>query len=124
VVVRRSTDVLALDDRDVAAAVRFIREQACQGIGVEAVARHVALSYSTLQRRFQAALSRSVHDEILRVRIQRATELLAETQLPLARVAELSGFGHQEYLGAVFKAHLGQPPRQYRTEAFRVGRRP
>jgi LacI family transcriptional regulator len=122
VVVRHSTDVLALDDRDVAAAVRFVREQACQGIGVEAVARHVALSYSTLQRRFQAALSRSVHDEILRVRIERATELLAETQLPLARVAELSGFGHQEYLGAVFKAQLGQTPRQYRTEAFRVGR--
>jgi LacI family transcriptional regulator len=122
VLVRRSTDVLALDDRDVAAAVRFIRERACQGIGVEDVARHVALSYSTLQRRFHAALSRSVHDEILRVRIQRATELLAETQFPLARVAELSGFGHQEYLGAVFKSHLRLTPRQYRTEAFRVGR--
>lgn len=121
VVVRRSTDVLALDDRDVATAVRFIREQACQGIGVEDVARHLALSYSTLQRRFHAALARSVHDEIVRVRLERASELLSKTQLPLARVAELSGFGHQEYLGAVFKARLGVTPRQYRTAAFRVG---
>lgn len=122
VVVRRSTDVLAVDDRDVVTAVRFIREQACQGIGVDDVLRHVALSYSTLKRRFHAALGRSVHDEIVRVRMERATELLAETQLPLARVAELSGFGHQEYLGAVFKARLGVTPRQYRGEAFRAGK--
>jgi LacI family transcriptional regulator len=122
VIVRRSTDVLAVDDRDVATAVRFIRERACLGIGVDDVLRHMALSYSTLKRRFQAALGRSVHDEIVRVRMERATELLAETQLSLARVAELSGFGHQEYLGAVLKARLGMTPRQYRSEAFRTGK--
>lgn len=121
VVVRRSTDVLAMDDRDVAAAVRFIREQACSGIGVEDVVRRVALSYSTLRRRFQRILSRSVHDEIIRVRLERAQELLAETNLSLARVAVATGFEHQEYLGAVFRAKLGLTPKQFRDEARRAG---
>jgi len=121
VVVRRSTDVLAMDDRDVAAAVRFIREHACSGIGVEDVVRHVALSYSTLRRRFQRILSRSVHDEIIRVRLERAQELLTETNLSLARIAVVTGFEHQEYLGAVFRAKLGQTPKQFRDEARRTG---
>jgi len=44
-------------------------------------------------------------------------QLLAETDLPLIEVAERSGFKYQEYLGATFKAHIGQTPAQYRREA-------
>lgn len=119
VVVRRSSDTLAIEDPDVAAAVRFIWEQACRGIGVEDVARHVALSYSTLKRRFHKSLARSIHAEILRVRLERVRELLSATDLPLARVAEVTGFEHQEYLGAVFKARTGKTPLEYRRETAR-----
>ncbi len=119
VMVRQSTDVLALEDPDVAAAVRFIRQHACRGIGVEDVARHVALSGSTLQRRFHRDLSRSVHEEIIRARIQRASELLADTQMPLAQIAQVTGFEHQEYLGAVFKVQTGFTPGEYRSRALR-----
>lgn len=121
IVVRRSTDVLAIDDRDVAAAVRFIREHACSGIGVEQVVRHVSISYSTLRRRFLQILSRSIHDEILRVRLERSQELLADTGLSLARIAVVTGFEHQEYFGAVFRTKLGLTPKQFRDEARRTG---
>jgi len=117
IAVRHSTDVLALEDADVAAAVRFIRQRACRGIGVEDVARHVALSYSTLNRRFHRALARSIHEEIMRAKIERVRELLAETQMPLARIAQVAGFEHQEYLGAVFKAQTGYTPGEYRGQA-------
>lgn len=114
IVVRRSSDVLALEDTDVAAAVRYIRAEACRGVTVEDVARHVALSYSTLRRRFQTLIGRTVHDEIVRCRMARVQELLLETSLPLAKIAEAAGFEHQEYLGAVFKAQTGQTLKQYR----------
>ena len=114
VVVRRSTDVLAVEDRDVAAAMRFIRDNASQPIGVQHVAKHVSLSRSTLNRKFRQVFERSVHDEILRVRLDRAIELLNETDLPLATVAERAGFRHREYFGAVFKAKVGMTPNQYR----------
>ncbi len=111
---RLSTDVLAIDDREVAHVVRFIREQACEGITVEDVVHHAPFSRSVLQRRFRAALGRTVHDEIIRVRVERATELLTETRLPPALIALRAGFKHQEYMGAVFKARLGLTPAQVR----------
>ncbi len=115
VVTRRSTDVLAIEDRDIAAAVRFIRENACLGLGIDEVADHVALSRSVLQRRFRKALGHTLHDEMLRVRLRRAQDLLQGTDLPLHLVAEKAGFRHQEYMGAVFRARLNQTPRQFRN---------
>lgn len=117
VVTRLSTDVLAMEDRKMAAVLRLIREQACSGIGVEALAAQVGVSRSVLQRRFRAALKRSVHQEIVNARLKRARELLAETDLALEDIAERTGFKHQEYLGAVFKARLKKTPAQYRREA-------
>ncbi len=116
VIVRRSTDILAINDTDLAAAVRFIRDRACEGIGVADVVRHTGVSYSTLKRRFRDVFQRSIHDEILRIRLDRARELLAGTDLPLAVVARRSGFQHQESLGAVFKAQFGTTPGQFRRE--------
>lgn len=117
VAARQSTDVLAIDDADVVAAVRFIREHACNGIDVSDVVQHVAVSHSTLKRRFRHLLGRSLHDEIVGVRIKRAQELLAQTDMPIRLVAQRAGFGHQEYLGAVFKATFGRTPCQYRRES-------
>jgi len=117
VVTRKSTDVLATADRQVAAALRFIREYACQGLTAVDVVAHVPVSRSVLQRRFRKELGRSIQEEIVHTRLKRARQLLAETDLPLIEVAERTGFKHQEYLGAIFKAKTGTTPAQYRREA-------
>ena len=52
VVSRLSTDVLAMDNADIANAVRFIRQHACEGIRVTDVVAAVGLSRSTLERQF------------------------------------------------------------------------
>jgi LacI family transcriptional regulator len=114
VVTRMSTDVLAIEDRAVANVLRLIREQACAGIKVDDLARQAGLSRSVLQRRFRTLLKRSVHEELLSVRLKRASELLAETDLSLAEIAERTGFKHQSYMGAVFKARLGKTPARFR----------
>jgi len=116
VVVRRSTDILAIDDADLAAAVRFIRDRACDGIDVADVVRHVAVSYSTLKRRFRRVFGRSIHDEMVRIRVERVKELLTGTDLPLAAIARKTGFEHQEYLGAVFKARVGVTLAEFRRD--------
>ena len=53
VVTRRSSDVLAIDDEDVAAAVRFIREHAHEPIRVADVLGEVPVSRRSLERRFR-----------------------------------------------------------------------
>lgn len=116
VVTRLSTEVLAIEDRQLATALRLIREHACGGLRVDALARQVGLSRSVLQRRFRSALKRSLHQEMLGARLKRACELLTETDLALVEIAERAGFKHQEYMGAVFKTRLKKTPAQYRRE--------
>ncbi|HEX8913872.1 MAG TPA: DNA-binding transcriptional regulator [Humisphaera sp.] len=111
---RASSDVLAIDDPDVSAAVRFIREHACDGIDVSDVIGRVPLSRRVLEARFKRLLGRSPHEEIDRVQMARAQELLRETDLSLVQVAERVGFPHAEYLSVVFKKRVGMPPREYR----------
>lgn len=117
VVTRLSTNTLAVEDRVVAAAARFIREQASEGINVEDVVRETGVCRSLLQRRFKDVFHHTVHDEIVRARLARAQELLRETDLPLLTIAEKSGFRHQEYMGAVFKQRLQTTPARYRIES-------
>jgi LacI family transcriptional regulator len=119
VVTRQSTDTLAVDDPDVAAALRFIRENACDGIRVTDVLREIPVARSLLERRFRRAVGRSPHAEIRAVQIRRAAQLLAETDVPLKRIAELSGFSHMEYLSYVFKRATGETPRDYRRSHAR-----
>ncbi len=114
---RQSTDVYAIDDPDVAAAVRFIREHACEGISVDDVLRQVPLSRSMLERRFRKYLRRSPQREIRNVQIKRIKQLLAETDLTLEQIAQLAGFVHPEYMSVVFKREVGSTPGQYRRQA-------
>ncbi len=116
VAMRRSTDMLAIEDDDVARALRFIRQRACRGIGVDDVVGHVLVSRTSLKRRFRVVLDRSIHDEIVAQRIKRSQQLLAESFLPLKEVARKSGFATQNYMGVVFKAKTGKSPGQYRKE--------
>lgn len=119
IAVRQSTDVLAMDDRDVAAAVRFIREHACDRINVADVLKAVPLSRRVLESRFRARLGRTPHDEILRLKLERVKQLLLETELGIAAIAERAGFEHSEYLSATFKQHFGQSPSVYRRNHAR-----
>ncbi len=121
VTTRLSTEVLALEDRTVADALRYIREQAIHGIKVDHVVEAVSMSRSVLQRRFREQLGRTIHDEILRVRLDTAKSMLADTDLPISVVAERCGFRHQEYLGAVFRRRLSTTPARFRRAVREQG---
>lgn len=115
VVVRQSTDTLAINDRHLAQAIGFIRGHAAEPIQVSDILRAVPMSRSSLERRFQEALGRSPADEIRRVRLESAKQLLAGTDLPVPEVAEASGFQSREYLAYTFKRATGLTPREYRA---------
>ena len=96
--------------------VRFIREHACDGISVAQVLESVPLSRRSLETHFKKLLGRTPHDEIVRVQIERAKQLLAQTELPLKAIAARLGFRHPEYLNVLFRRATGQTPGAYRRE--------
>jgi len=116
VVVRQSTDMVAVDDAVVAKAVRFIRQNSSQLLTVDDVVQAVAVSRRQLERRFQHHLQRTPKDEIQRVRIRRIKDLLTSTDLSLGEIAAKMGFDHPEYLSTVFKKEVGKTPMAFRAE--------
>jgi LacI family transcriptional regulator len=119
VVCRGSTDILAIDDQAVVGALRFIRNNACEGINVRDVIRHVPVSRSVLERRFRKLVGRSINEEIIRLRLNRAIELLTCTPLELKAIAQKAGFGSQAYMTAVFRDKLDCTPGSYRMPGQR-----
>ena len=117
VVTRHSTDVTVLEDTEVAQALRYIRENATEPLGINEIACAAAISRRSLEIRFKKAMGRTVHDELRRVRLDRAMQLLAETHLSLAGIAAASGFNTPSYLGQIFKQETGMTPAQYRRTA-------
>jgi LacI family transcriptional regulator len=97
-------------------AIQFIREHACDSIQVEDVLRVVPLSRKVLEMRFKSLLNHTLHDEIVRVRIARAKQLLTDTDFTLADIAARTGFQHPEYFSVAFKRETNSTPGRYRLD--------
>jgi LacI family transcriptional regulator len=117
VVVRRSSDIVAVVDAQVAQAVRFIRAHASDSIYVQDVLKHVGLSRRMLERRFVKSLGRTPAAEIVRAHWERARALLCETSLPVREVARLSGFTSAKHMAAVFRQKHDPSPLEFRRYA-------
>jgi LacI family transcriptional regulator len=114
VVTRQSSDLIAVEEPEVAAALRFIAEHAHEPIRVHDVVRAVPVARRTLEARFRARLGRSLLDEIQRVHLERAKHLLLTTDWPMPRIAEASGFSDAKRFATVFGAVEGTTPLKFR----------
>lgn len=115
-VARQSTDLLYVEDPSIAEALRLIRLEACKGTHAGLICSQVGLSRSTLDKRFKETIGRPIDQEIRRIRLARACELLARTKLTLRAVAKESGLGSEQYLSAVFSKQMGCTPAAYRRD--------
>ena len=114
VVTRQSTDVLAIRDRCVAAAVRFIREHRCERIQVSEVADAAGVSRRLLQQRFSSELGHSVHEEIRRIRIEQMARMLVTTDLSVSQIANLLGYSYVRNISRWFRKAKSMAPSAYR----------
>jgi LacI family transcriptional regulator len=117
VVTRNSSDVIAQEDPMIARALRFIREHASRAVNVEDVTEELRVSRRTLERRFLGAVGRTVLSEITRCHLQRAKQLLLETDLPCHRVAAEAGFGSLKTFNRAFAGKEGTTPRGFRRRS-------
>jgi LacI family transcriptional regulator len=121
VITRRSSDTVAIEDPDVANAARFIRDNAAKVIMVDEVLETVATSRRSLERRFKSILGRTIGEEIMRVHVERAKELLTRTEMAMPQVAALSGFTNSKRFSETFRRETGLAPTQFR-DRYRPGR--
>ena len=115
VIARDSTNILGMDDPEIAAALHFIDTHADENIGVEDVVQHLGfMSRRSLERRSRDRIVRGISECIREAHVTRAKNLLQAPALPLKQVAALSGFRDQQWFTKAFNASTGMTPGQYR----------
>lgn len=110
-----STDTLAVEDRRMAEAMRFILKNFEQPIRMEEVLKANPMSRRSMERRFRRVFGCSVAEQIRQQRINRARLLLTTTDEPITLIAEKCGFSSYNYMSRVFAEVVGMSPREFRN---------
>jgi LacI family transcriptional regulator len=115
VVTRKSTEVLAVENPEVANALGYIQENFPKGnLSVDDVVAHGRVPRRSLERAFRYELQRTILHEILRVRVNHAQKLLETTPDSITDIAIRSGFASLNHFYRVFRDRTGLTPRAFR----------
>ena len=114
IVQRQSTDILAVDDPEVALAINYIKDNAKNKILVKDVVRTTSLSRRTLEKRFKKVIHRTIYNEIQQVRVEWISKMLIETSLPISQITSLFDFTDSEHISRYFKKEKGISLREFR----------
>ncbi|HXB59745.1 MAG TPA: DNA-binding transcriptional regulator [Candidatus Acidoferrales bacterium] len=114
VVVRSSTDFVAITDRNLSKALQFMRDHLRENIMVSDIARFAGLSRRSLEIKFRQEMKFSIHKYIRRMRTDQIVRLLMETELPVGDIAESLGFSDVQHFARYFRAGKGISPLAFR----------
>ncbi|MCU0753690.1 MAG: AraC family transcriptional regulator [Xanthomonadales bacterium] len=98
----------------------FIQERLHGALKLEEIAAHAKMSPYHFARSFKAATGISVHQLLIRKRLDRARNLLISTDLPIAQVAMQSGFSDQSHLNLHCQKGYAMTPRELRQRVRRA----
>ncbi|MBK8947171.1 MAG: DNA-binding transcriptional regulator [Ignavibacteriae bacterium] len=114
VVQRQSTELLAVEDKDVVEAVRFIRNNAKNKIQIKDVVHQTCLGRRSLENRFKKTLHRTISQEIRRVRTEMMKRMLLETNLSISEITSMFDFTGIEHIARYFRKENGLSLIQFR----------
>lgn len=119
VVVRRSTDVVLLEEPALQRACEWIRANTDRPVAIADVVEASGISRRALEMRAKQHMGRTLQDIIWQFHVDRAKAMLSSTHLPMKEVARRAGFGSQKQLNVVFRRCAGITPGAYRRGSGR-----
>lgn len=116
IVERQSTDVYAVEDRELADMLKWVQEHIAEGINVDSLITRFGQTRRGLEKRFMRNLGRTPLTEIRRARLDLTRKLLVDTNLPMPQVASRAGFADAKTMGMIFRKFEHTTPTAYRRE--------
>ena len=113
---RQSTNVLSIDDQEVAKAARFIQTNARLNLSVDEAVKSTTLARRALEQRFRKVLNKTIHEEIRRICVERTSRMLLETNMTVYQIAAALGSPNCEHLARTFRREKGMSPKEYRRK--------
>jgi LacI family transcriptional regulator len=115
-IVRKSSDLLAVNHAGVALALRFIWARCHEPIQVGDIAKAAGLSTRGLHQAFTTHIGRSPGSELHRARFERAKNLLVTSAKKMDIIAEMCGYESANSFWVAFKQAAGMSPSKYRKK--------
>ncbi|MDR1950468.1 MAG: helix-turn-helix domain-containing protein [Spirochaetaceae bacterium] len=99
-------------------AERFIWENYTRKISLQEIADASGLSAPYFSSIFKEEMGENLSNYLNRLRVEKATTLLAESNLSLNEIALTCGFEDQSWFSKIFKSHTGISPGKYREQGI------
>jgi LacI family transcriptional regulator len=116
-IVRKSSDLVAVNHPGVARSLRFMWEHCHEPIGVDALARSAGMSLRSFHQAFVDHLGRPPGKELQRIRIERAKRLLTASEEKMDAIARMCGYQSGNSFWVAFKQAAGMSPKQYQKQS-------
>lgn len=104
-----------LSDRQILQIADYVRDHLAEEIKLAELAELTRMSHFHFSRLFKQAVGVPPHQYVIEQRIERAKQLLKQTQLPIMEIAIECGFSSHSHLGKWFRQCTGVSPKAYRT---------
>ena len=125
-----SMAAIVMDYRNVSAGGRseyvkhiteYVRENYDRDITIDSIAEHIGISYSYLRKLYKEATGQNLADYINRLRIEKAKQLLRETNYTVKEIAALCGYNHERSFSRTFAQSEGMSPGRYKELSRNAG---
>lgn len=93
---------------------QYIHNNYSKEITLDSLASRFSTNRTTLNKIFNQTCGTSVISYLSRIRLEMATLLLRNTELPISDIAIRSGFIDESYFSRLFKQKVGKSPSEYR----------
>jgi LacI family transcriptional regulator len=118
IMVRQSSDMVAVDNPQVAHALRYIWDNYMDnGLTVGRIIANSKLTRRPMEIAFRRELRKTINDEIIEVRLNKVTDLLKHTNMKVIEISEATGFTRPNHLFRTFRKHFGISPKTYRLQS-------
>ena len=101
-------------------SLNYIKEHLEDDLSLEQIAQHVHVNKSYFSRTFKKECGDSVISYITNLRINKAKELLATSNLKTFEISETVGIHDPAYFSVIFKKNTGMSPKAYRDQFLNV----
>ncbi|MBI3647736.1 MAG: helix-turn-helix transcriptional regulator [Actinobacteria bacterium] len=92
----------------------YLQQNLDRDVDLRAIAREAALSPYYFSRQFTAYVGMPPYRYLIGLRIQRAVELLRDTELSITEICSRVGFNSLSHFATTFRRHTGLAPSAYR----------
>jgi len=108
--------LMVKNDRIIDSIKQFVNENLDKDIGLQTLAEHINMNPNYLSVYFKKKTKIKFSDFVMKLKVERAKELILKSDLRMYEIAEMVGYKNQRYFSVFFRKMTGLTPSEFKTK--------